>query len=372
MIPIFSNSLGKEELEALERVFKSKWIGFGKESELFEKEFGSKIGSDKVLAFDSCTAALFTSVKILGIKKGDEVIIPTVNFIGAVNAVLDAGARPVFADVDPRYLNILPKEIERLRNKNTRAVSLLHYGGHPCDMDAIYKNTEGLCIIEDSANSILSRYKGRNCGLLGDAGCFSFDAMKILCTGNGGAIALKTEELYRKAIEFRYLGMKSKGQSGTDSFKEKQQRWWEIELSCISNRYITCDILSAIGREQLKKVDGFINKRKQIWQIYQKELSDLAWLKTPPEPLPNTESSYYLYWVNVGRFRDALARHLVENGVYCTFRYFPLHLVKYYGCDVHLPNSERLNEEILNIPLHQNLSHIDVEKIIRTIKEFKP
>ncbi len=370
MIPIFSNTLGKEELQAVEAVFKSKWIGKGKETEMFQKEFGEKIGCPRTLAIYNCTSALFNSMKILNIGPGDEVIIPSIHFIGTANAIINAGAKPVFADVDTKYFNILPEEIKRLRNENTKAVFLLHYGGHPCNMDEVLKVSEGLYIIEDSANSPVSKYKGQNCGTLGDIGCFSFDSMKILCVGNGGAICLKDEELYDKAMEYIYFGLSNKGQSGIDALKEKKERWWEIELNCISDKSEACDILSSIGRVQLKKIDKFIERRKQIWDRYQKELSGLDWLETPPEPLPETESSYYLYWIKTDK-RDKLAKHLVDNEIYCTFRYFPLHLIKYYGSNVKLPNAELINEKALNIPLHQNLSDEDVFKIIKTIKEFK-
>jgi aminotransferase len=370
MIEIFSNSLGEEELKAIRRVFQSRWIGFSDESRLFEKEFGEKIGENKVLAVSSCTAALFMTMRILDIGPGDEVIVPTINFIGVPNAVVHAGAKPVFADVDKKYLNILPSEIDRLRNKNTKAVFLLHYGGHPCDMDEVRKHCDALFILEDSANSVMSRYKARNCGTLGDIGCFSFDAMKILSMGDGGAIAVKDERLFSRAMEVRYLGIKNR-QSGIDALKEKKKRWWEIELASAENRYLTNDILCAIGRVQLRKLGSFIKRRKEVWLTYQKAFRDLRLIETPPEPLAETESSYYLYWVKVkNNLRDRLAAYLVKNDIYCTFRYYPLHLIKQYGSKGKLQNAEELDREALNLPLHQNLSDKDVEKIVRVVRSF--
>ena len=369
MIQIFSNSLGKEELEAIKRVFESKWIGFAKESKEFEKEFGDKIGEKKILAVNCCTAALFMSMKILDIGPGDEVIVPTINFIGVPNAIINAGAKPVFADVDEKYLNILPSEIRRLRNKKTKAVFLLHYGGHPCNMDEVKKEAKGLYVLEDSANSIVSKYKGKNCGTLGDIGCFSFDAMKMLSIGDGGAITVMNEKLFSKAMEARYLGIKNR-QSGIDSLKEKNERWWEIELASAENRYLTNDILCAIARVQLRKLDSFIKKRKEVWHKYQEAFKDLDLVETPPEPLSETESSYYLYWIKVkDGLRDKLAAYLVKNEIYCTFRYYPLHLIKQYGSSEKLLNAEKLNEEVLNLPLHQNLSNGDVSKIITEVKK---
>lgn len=371
MIQIFSNSLGEEELSAVRKVFESKWIGFASESKLFEKEFGEKIGAKNVLAVNSCTAGLFMSMRILGIGPGDEVIVPTVNFIGVPNAVIHAGATPVFADVDKKYLNILPSEIERLRTKKTKAIFILHYGGHPCDMDELSKRSKGLYMLEDSANSILSKYKGKNCGAIGDIGCFSFDAMKILCMGDGGMIAVKDDKLFSRSMEARYLGIRNR-QSGIDSLKEKKERWWEIELASAENRYLTNDILCSIGRAQLKKIDSFIKKRKDIWFYYQEAFKDIGQIETPPSPLPDTESSYYLYWLKVkNSLRDKLAAYLIENGIYCTFRYYPLHLIEFYGsAKKRLPNAEVINEEVLNLPAHQNLSDSDLEKIVETVKRF--
>lgn len=370
MIQIFSNSLGDEELRAIKRVFDSKWIGFANESKAFEEEFGEKIGEKRVLAVNSCTAGLFMSMRILNIGPDDEVIVPTINFIGVPNAIVHAGAKPIFADVDEKYLNILPSEIKRLCNKNTKAIFLLHYGGHPCDMDEVRKECKGLYILEDSANSPVSKYKGKNCGTLGDIGCFSFDAMKILSMGDGGAITIKDEKLFSKAMEARYLGIKNR-QSGIDSLKEKSKRWWEIELASSENRYLTNDILCAIARVQLKKLDSFIKRRKEIWAMYQQAFEDLKSIETPPEPLPETKSSYYLYWIKVKNdLRDKLATHLVANDIYSTFRYYPLHLIKEYGSKENLPNAERLNEEVLNLPLHQNLSDNDVKKVVDTVKGF--
>lgn len=371
MIPIFSNTLGKEELEAVEKVFQSQWLGFGKETQLFEKEFGKKIGNRNTLMIDSCSAGIFMSMRLLGIGKNDQVIIPSIHFIACPNAVLSVGARPIFTDVALDTLNILPEEIERLRTKKTKAVFLLHYGGHPCDMDKLAPRLKNLVLIEDSANSPFSKYKGKNCGTFGEIGVFSFDAMKILVTGNGGAICFKDKKLYEKAIECRHLGLTTERGSGTDSLMHGNTRWWEIKVGSISNRSLPDDIMGAIGRVQLRKMDSFLERREEIWQFYQKGLAGIDWLITPPEPLPRSRSSYYLYWLRIKKNkRDDFARFLVKNNIYCTFRYFPLHKIKIYGSKQRLKNAERLAEEAINIPLHQNLTDNQVSHIVKTIRKF--
>lgn len=374
MIQIFSNSLGDEELKAVSDVFESKWIGAGEITAKFESEFAKKIGSKYALLHDSATSTLFSSIEMLDIQKGDEVIIPSINFVGCSNAVLKVGAKPVFCDVDPYYFTLLPEEIEAKSTDMTKAVMLLHYGGHPVDFGAISKKCTSVRIIEDSANSILSKYNGRNCGTLGDIGCFSFDAMKFISIGNGGAMAVQDEELYKRAVENRYYGLPPKGKSGIDKMAEGNERWWEIELNRISGRHISNDIQASIAREQLKKVDSFIERRKEVWKMYKEGLEKVPWLQLPPEPRSGTESSYYMFWLKIKNNRDKFAHHMIKNGVYVTFRYFPLHLIQYYrknfGIDVSLPNAEEINRTAINIPLHQNLSDDDVQYVIKKIAEF--
>ncbi|MCX7875226.1 MAG: DegT/DnrJ/EryC1/StrS family aminotransferase [Melioribacteraceae bacterium] len=371
MISIFTNTLDNEEINAIKEVLESRWIGFGPKTKEFENKFAEKINAEYCLMVNSASAATYLVLKTLGIGKEDEVIIPTINFIACPNSVIELGGKPVFADVDLNTFNLLPQEIERLRTDKTKAIILLHYGGHPIDYDSIKEVSKDILIIEDSANSILSKYKGKSCGTLGDAGFFSFDAMKTLSTGDGGAIVIKNEFYYEKLQSLRFLGLSTKKTSGFDSFKEKNNQWWEIELDNISNRFLMNDINAAIGIEQLKKIDYFIEKRKSIWNIYQNELKEVEQIQLPPEPLADTQSSYYLYWIKVkNNLRDKLAKYLVENGIYVTFRYYPLHLIKIYNYKERLPNSESILDEALNIPLHQNLSESDIDKIITTIKKF--
>jgi aminotransferase len=371
MIQIFSNTLGQEELQAVQKVFESRWLGKAGECDQFEKELAAHFGTSQVLLTNCCTSAIYISLKAHGIGQGDEVIISSANFVGVANAVVDCGAKPVFADVDPSYFNILPEEIERLKTPKTKAVYLLHYGGHPVRFDEIKKVCGSkIRILEDSANAVSSKYQGVHCGALGDAGVFSFDAMKTLVMGDGGALIVRDPEAFRRAASLRYFGLSQTKTSGFDSMKHGNQRWWEFELELTSGRFISNDILASIGRVQLKKLPGFIAKRKAVWDIYQKAFQNISGLIQPPEPLPGTSSSYYFYWIKTPGRRDELANYLRERGIYVSFRYYPLHLVKYYGSTARLPNAEEMSEVTINLPLHQNLSDEDVSKIVFTVKEF--
>jgi len=366
MINIFSNSLGAVELDAVRQVFDSKWLGRGKECDGFEKELAGHFGVEKIHLFNCCTSALYAAVRALKIGHNHEVIIPTISFPACVSAVLEAGGVPVFADVDPVTLNVLPSEIKRLKNYRTKAVFVLHYGGHPADIDAIKSACDGIPIIEDSACSVASTYHGRACGTLGDFGAWSFDAMKTLVTGDGGALYCKPE--YEGDVKkIRYLGLDESGSTGMDRASAGESRWWEFKLARASGRFIMNDIAAAIGRVQLKKVNWFIEVRKAVWKAYQTGLAGVDEITLPPEPLPNTKSSYYLFWIKAKR-RDELAVFLKERGIYTTFRYYPLHMACNTG--VGLPNAEEISDTMLNLPLHQNLSTNDIGLIISSIKEF--
>ena len=373
MIPIFSNSLGKEEAKAVEKVFESKWVGSGDRTLEFEKQFGDRLNSKYALSFNCATAILYGSMKILDIKPGDEVLLPTVNFIGCANAIIDAGAKPVFCDVDLNTFNILPEEIERKKTDKTKALLMLHYGGNPADFDGIKEACGDIKIIEDSCNTLFSKYKDKQCGALGDIGVFSFDSMKILVTGDGGMMTFQNDEYYEKALQYRYLGLLSRKKSGTDSLNKNNENWWEIELGSTSGRFVSNDIVSSIALEQMKKIDGFMAKRKSVWDTYKSELKDLDWLVLPPEPEKGCTTSYFLFWLRIKNgWRDEFARYMVDNGVYVTYRYYPLHKIDLYK-DFRLPlkNADEICDSAINIPVHQNLTDNEIEHIIHTIRNFR-
>ena len=370
MIPIFSNTLGYDELEAVRKVFESRWLGRGNECAAFEMEFAHHIKQDKALLFNSCTAATNAMLEALDIGPGDEVIVPSIQFVGVANAVLSRGARPVFADVDPHTLNLLPSEVTRLYSQHTAAVFLLHYGGHPAPIAEI-EDAGGvsLPILEDAANAVSSTYHGKPCGTLGHGGVWSFDSMKELVMADGGALWMLYDERMDRAERLRYFGMPTKQSSGTDSAKGGNVRWWEFDVIEPAGRHTSNDVLAAVGRVQLRKLGGFIARRRAVWKRYQAELDGVSGLTLPPEPLPGCTTSYYLYWVQLER-RDQLARFLCDHGVYCTFRYYPLHLVPLYGHEGSLPNAEWAAEHTLCLPLHQNLTEGEQRQIVDLVREF--
>ncbi|MGB7242110.1 MAG: DegT/DnrJ/EryC1/StrS family aminotransferase [Sulfitobacter sp.] len=371
-IQVFSNSLGKEELDAVGTVFDSQWLGKGPVCDAFEADLATTLKTENFLLTSSGTASIFLAVKALDIKPGDEVIVSSINFIACASAIVEVGATPIFADVDPHTLNITADEITRLITHKTRAVIVLHYGGHPCDMEAILQACgSDIAIIEDAAVAFPASINGRACGTFGDIGVFSFNAVKAVSMGDGGGLAIRDTAVAELAKSHRFLGLGDKTRSGLDALtKSKPTRWWEYELQEIAGRHISNDILAAIGRVQLKKLPATTRRRKKVWDTYQKAFAGVEGLLRPPEPAKGYKSAYFMYWIQVGDKRDALAAYLAENGVYCTFRYYPLHLIKHFNSDVVLPGAELANEITLNIPLHQNLTDAHLEKIIGLVKTF--
>jgi len=380
MIQLYSNSLGKEELNAIEKVFKSKWLGKGPKTDEFIKKFSSKVITDNYhsVAFTTskssnfitttcCTEGIFQIMDLLDIKKGDEVVLPSISFVGVANAIMYKNAKPVFCDVDKHTLNPTVKHIEEKLTPKTKAVIVIHYAGVPCDIENISKlcKEKNIKLIEDNANSPFSRYNNINTGTFGDLGVWPFDAMKILVTGDGGLIYSNNKKYINKLERLTYLGLETS--SGLSSTIDK--KWWQFEVSSPGRRSITNDISSAIGVEQLKKVDGFISRRKEIHEMYNSNLIDLDWIKLPS--IPNyVWSSYYMYHIQVNN-RDEFAKYLREKNIYTTFRYYPLHWVDFYKSKEKLPNTKYAANHTLCLPLHQNLTNKEVNYIINTIKKWK-
>jgi dTDP-4-amino-4,6-dideoxygalactose transaminase len=371
ILNVFQPSLGEDELEAVRRVFQSNWVGKGEVTSQFEAAFSHHLGVDRTLirSVACCTEALFQSMRLLALNPGDEVVMPTISFVGAGNAVAGNGLRPVFCDVDSRTLNPTAKLIEECLTPRSRAVLILHYGGVPCAMDEIVDmiRRRDLLLIEDSACSVASSYDGRACGTFGDVGAWSFDAMKLLVTGDGGMMYCRTPDMSDDAEKLLYLGLTQS--SGYTSAVDS--KWWEFEISSFGRRAIMNDIASAIGLEQLKKLASFIDRNRNIHETYNRELANLDWIELPP-PIPErARSSYYLYWIQMApERRDRLAHFLRTRKIYTTFRYYPLHWVKLYGATTRLPNAEQAANRTLCLPLHPSLSASDVTRVVESVQEF--
>ncbi|MFD9961802.1 DegT/DnrJ/EryC1/StrS family aminotransferase [Amycolatopsis sp. NPDC058986] len=372
MINVFQPSLGEEELAAVGEVFASCWIGRGPRVDAFESGFAEHIGvpRNQVTSMNSCTEATFLAMELLGVGPGDEVVLPTVTFVGTANAVASRGARPVFCDVDPRTLNAGVADVRSRLTAKTKAVLLLHYGGHPGEIARIADlcRERGIGLIEDAANAQASSVEGRACGTFGDIGVWSFDHGKIAVAVDGAIMYTKDPELAARAAKLAYLGMEQA--TGYGEAMRTHTRWWDFEVSSFSRRSIMNDVLAAIGVVQLGKLKGFVARRREITARYDENLRGVAGLVPRPVLPAGHESSYYLYWVQMDAgIRDVVARDLYDRGIYTTFRYPLLHKVKAYGGDAHLPSAERAAAATLCLPLHQALGPDEVDFVSAALAE---
>ena len=374
MINIFQPSLGKEELNEIEKVFESNWLGRGKQVAEFEYLFSKNLkeSSDSFYALSCCTEGLFMAAKIFNFGPGDEIIVPSISFIAAGSAVVESGAKLVICDVDKHSLNTTAEHIKKKISNKTKAVILNHYGGHPCDMDPIMElaNANNILVIEDSACAVQSFYKGKACGTIGDMGIWSFDAMKSIVTGDGGMVYLKSNKLLNQLKEECYLGLPAKGTSGIDRSSDNSDMWWEVQINRPGRRSIMNNISAAIGITQMNKLDTFQSRRKSIYEAYNNGFKENKFIQTPPNLIKDCTNSYYFYWIQLEE-RNALAKYLKERDIYTTYRYWALNDVDYFNIKNNsLPNTDFASAKTLNLPLHPSLSDADIIKIIKSINEF--
>lgn len=372
MINVFQPSLGEKELAAVAEVFESNWLGHGPRTKAFESEFAAHIGADpeQVVFINSCTAGLFLATELLELGPGDDVVMPSVSFVAAANAVAATGARPVFCDVDPRTLNPTAAQVESALTARTKAVLVLHYGGYPGDIAAIAElcRARGVKLVEDAACAVASRAGETACGTFGDLAVWSFDSMKVLVTGDGGAFYARDPELARRARTLAYHGLE---QSSGFSAAKVSHRWWELNVRNFGRRIIGNDVTAAIGSVQLGRLPENIARRREVAETYDRLLSDAAGVRLPP-PLPEGHTgSYYFYWVQLDpAVRDRVAADLLDRGIYTTFRYPPLHRVPAYGAGhLRLPGAEEAAENTLLLPLHQGLDDTDVRTVADELRK---
>jgi len=368
LISVFGSLVGEEEIAGVASCMRSQWMGFGKAVETFERKYMEKFRLPSFAMVDSGSNALFMAVKLLDLPPGSEIILPSFTWVSCAQAVLLAGHRPIFCDVDLASMNVRREDIEARLTDRSAAVMVVHYAGLAVDLEPIV--ALGLPIIEDAAHGVDSTYRGQPCGAIGDVGIFSFDAVKNLTVGEGGGITARRPDRVERAKVLRYCGI---GKSGFDSAMANagaKARWWEYNIQEPFIKMLPTSIAATIGIIQLDRIDALQARRREIWDIYQRELASITPLITPPEAAPGDRHSYFTYCIRAPK-RDELAHYLLENDIYTTLRYHPLHLNPLYDqTDIRLPNSERLNEEALSIPIHPRMSDSDLERVIERIQAF--
>lgn len=363
MISVFGSKVGSEELKEIKTSLDNQWLGMGAKVNKLEKILSGYIGNPDFVLVDSGSNALHVAIEALELPERSEIILPAVTWISCATAIELAGHTPVFVDVDYRTLNIDLNSLYRSISNKTVAIMVVHYAGFPSEIHDF-----GLPVISDCAHAIDTFIGGRHIGNVYDISVFSFDGVKNIAAGELGGVTSIDPKYTDNVRNLRYCGIKKSGyESRTD-----KNRWWEYEIKKPFPKMLPNDITASIGIAQFKKLDSLQVRRKEIWGIYQQQLKDIDWLICPPDVSITDRHSYFTYFIKViNGERDRLAKYLLDKSIYTTVRYHPLHLIDRYNGGHSLPVAEKLNEELLNIPIHPNLSDRELEYIIQTIKDFK-
>jgi len=358
MISIAKPLIGLEEKNAVMKVLDSGMIASGPRVEEFEKRFAEYVGTKYALATTSGTTALHLGLLSLGIKTGDEVIVPSFSFVATANSILFCGAKPVFCDVDPRTFTLDPKKVEKRITKKTKAIMPVHLYGQSADMNPLMEiaKKHDVHIIGDAAQAHGAKYDNKMVGSFGDVECFSFYPTKNMTTSEGGMVTTNNSDIAEKTNSLRNHG------------REKTK--WGYEHGCVGYNYRMTDISAAIGLEQLKKLPMFNEKRQQNAHYLTKNLTGIDGI-TPPYELKNAEHVYHQYTIKCTA-RETLIEQLKKNeigyGIYYPkpMHYYP-HLKSYGHNDLKI--SEQLCNEVLSLPVHPALSSQDLEKIVNVVNE---
>jgi dTDP-4-amino-4,6-dideoxygalactose transaminase len=367
-IPLFNlNFDEKEQLAALETI-KSGWISTGPKTAEFETKFGSMLGANYALALSNCTVALHLAMKLVGVEPGDEVICPSLTFVATCNSIRYVDAVPIFADIESLERPVIcPRDVESKITKKTKAIVVMHYGGFPCEMDAIIDiaKKHNLKVIEDACHAPLSEYKGKRLGTIGDIGCFSFFSNKNISTGEGGMLVTNSQEHYQRAKLLRSHGMTSM------SYERAKGHATTYDVVDFGYNYRMDDIRSSIGLVQLDKIQVDLNRRADVRKEYISKLSSYSEIIIPFEKHTGFSSNYIFPVVfkdiDVEK-RDEIRDRLAAHGIQTSMHYPAAHrfsvFQKYY---LELPKTDQMVNSMITLPMYAALSKENVENICELI-----
>lgn len=367
LIPTHCPSLGAEELAAVKDVFDSRWLGQGDTTRAFEDALREMLGVPHVVAVSSGTAALQLALEALDLPAGSGVLVPSLTFVASVQAILAARLVPVFCEVDAGTLQLDIEDARRRWRPPVRAVMPVHFGGSSCDVGSLlaFAAERGLHVVEDAAHAFGSTHGGRPLGTFGHAGCFSFDPIKNVTCGEGGAVATRSAAMAERIARLRTLGITSDAWSrhngASPTAYEVQSHGW---------RYHLPNVNAAIGLVQLGRLPSFRMRKQAIVARYDAAFAGIAQMSRLTRPDPETLPFTFTVRVPDGR-RDALMAHLRRIGVASAIEYIPNHLQPAFREHAaSLPVTEQLFGEILSLPLFVELTDDQVERVIDGVTTF--
>lgn len=373
VIPISLPVTGQEEWEALKEPLMSGWLTSGPKVREFEQLFAERHGVKHAFAVTSATTALHLALVALGIKEGDEVIVPAFTWVSTANVVLYCGAKVVFVDIDPLTYNIDPADLRKRITSKTKAIIPVHLFGLCADMDKIKEIAGNIPLIEDGACAAGASYKGTPAGGLGTIGCFSFHPRKSVTTGEGGMITTNDDQLADIISMLRNHGA---------SISEEQRHLGSKpyilpDFNALGYNYRMTDLQGAVGVVQIKKLDQFINER-EIWaNFYTKELDSISWLRTPKHG-----ADYKHGWQSFVTFvdetkspasRNEIMELLQQQGISTRPGTHAIHMLNFYKEKFNIqasdyPGAQAANNYSMSIPLHNRMVAEDFDYVVSVIK----
>ena len=370
-IPYGHQWIDDDDIKKVVKVLKSDWITQGLTVEKFEQAIAKYSGAKYAVAVSSGTVALHSAYAVAGIASGDEVITSPLTFVATANSIVYCGGKPIFVDIDKDTLNIDPKRIEKKITKKTKAIATVDFAAQPCDYDEILKIAKKykLLVIEDASHALGSEYKRRKIGSLADMTIFSFRPVKAITTGEGGMIVTNNKEFYEKLRIFRHHGIVKKPQKGG----------WYYEIEEIGYNYRLTDFQCALGLNQMKKINKFIKRRRQIVDKYNEAFKDVEEIIIPAER-NYVKSAWHIYVIQLclGKLkvgRRKIFEELRKNGLGVQVHYIPLHLQPFYRKKFSykkgdFPIAEKYYERAITLPLFPKMKDKDIEQVVFAVKQI--
>lgn len=370
IIPYGHQWIDKEDIKEVDKVLRSDWITQGLKVNEFEKAVSKFCGAKYGVAVSSGTAALHLAYKAAGIGLGDEIITTPLTFAATANAAVYLGAKPVFADIKRDTLNISYSEIKKKITKKTKIIAPVDFAGQPADYDEIKKIAKkyNLLIVEDASHALGSEYKKRKVGSIADMTILSFHPVKIITTGEGGMVLTNNKKFYERLRLFRNHGMVKKPKKGG----------WYYEIENLGYNYRLTDFQCALGISQLRKIDKFIEKRREIAAKYNKAFKDIKEIITPTEK-DYVKSVWHIYVIQLVLDRLKVGRkkifeELRKQGLGVQVHYIPLHFQPFYKKRFgykkgDFPAAENYYQRAITIPLYPKMTNEDVNRVIKIVKK---
>lgn len=372
-IPLADIILGEEEIAAVTEVLQSRWLTMGAVTQEFEEAFRAYSGAKYALAVTNATAALHMACVAAGLKPGDEVILPSLTFVATANAVRYTGAQPIFAEIcGEDDLNIDPESIKAKITAHTKAIMVMHFGGYACAMPEIVKIAEenSLVVLEDAAHASGSYLDSKMLGTWGKVGCYSFFSNKNMTTGEGGMAVTNDEEAYKKMTLIRSHGMTSL------TWDRHRGHAWSYDVVDLGYNYRIDEMRAAVGREQLKKLDAFNERRRQITRDY----IHLIHESCPEVKIPFEHhagiSACHLFAVLLpsGVVRTDFMEKMKIAGIQTSIHYPLIHQFSFYDHGLNsdrqsLPLTESIASREVTLPLYPGLTDDDVKFVVDTMKK---